>query len=143
MPSAAVRKTMRANRSKNTKPELELRRRLWHAGLRGWRNHVSRLPGTPDTAWIGLKIAIFLNGCFWHGCPTCTANGRAPIPKDNHDYWAAKRQKTAERQSRQVAALESKGWTVCIIWECELRESPDAVVSRICQVVNGRRSSQF
>lgn len=139
----AVRRCMQANRSKDTKPEVKLRRLLWSAGLRGWRKHVSRLPGKPDVAWIGLKIAVFLNGCFWHGCPKCTAKGRTPIPQSNHDYWLAKRARTIERQAQQTAQLESMGWTVCIVWECEFKEDPGQAIETIRKAVSQARSRKL
>ena len=79
-------KVMRANKGKNTKPELYLRKALWHHGVKGYRLHWKKVPGRPDLAFPGKKIAIFINGCFWHRCPTCNPS----TPKSNTKFWTEK-----------------------------------------------------
>lgn len=66
-----VSRVMSANRAKNSKPEVRLRKALWHAGLKGYRLHHKRIPGRPDISFVGKKLAIFVHGCFWHRCPKC------------------------------------------------------------------------
>lgn len=115
--SAAATKVMKKNKRSNTKPELIVRKRLWDAGLKGYRLQW-KVPGRPDIAWPGKKVAIFVNGCFWHRCPRCNL----PIPKSNIDYWVVKFDTNAERDQRKIRQLEEAGWTVHVIWECELKK---------------------
>ena len=114
----ATRKTMQANRGKDTKPELTLRRALWAAGLRGYRKNVRKLPGTPDIVFGPARLAIFVHGCYWHSCPTCTRNR---TPKTNAAYWQAKFAGNQERDARNQAKLSEMGWRVLVVWECELK----------------------
>ena len=123
----ATRKTMRANPSKDTKPELLLRKALWAAGLRGYRKHRRGLPGTPDLVYGPSRLAVFVHGCYWHQCPICTRNR---LPKTNALYWSTKFAQNAERDARQQAALAAAGWRVLVLWECELRD-PAAAVERV------------
>ena len=108
---------MRGNKRKDTKPELLVRRRLRDAGLGGYR-----LPwkaaGRPDIAWPGKKVAIFVNGYFWHRCPHCDL----PIPKSNVEYWVVKFEANIERDHRKISQLEEAGWKVHVIWECQLKK---------------------
>ena len=122
--SENARRTMSANRGKNTKPELALRRVLREAGYPGYRLHW-KAPGRPDIAYPGRKIAIFVNGCFWHRCPRCNA----PTPKSNSEFWRQKFEATRERDLRVVAELEASGWIVITVWECELRADAVAAAS--------------
>lgn len=115
--SAAVSKAMKGNKRQDTKPELLVRKRLWEAGLRGYRLQW-KVAGRPDIAWPGKKVAIFVNGCFWHRCPHCDL----PIPKSNVEYWVVKFDANVERDHRKVAELEEAGWKVHIIWECQLKK---------------------
>ncbi len=124
----ATAKTMRANRSKDTKPELALRRALWAAGLRGYRKNVRRLPGTPDVVYGRAKLAVFLHGCYWHQCPRCTRNR---VPKTNAAYWEAKFAGNVARDARQHAELVTAGWQVLVVWECELKADLQAIVNRV------------
>lgn len=125
--SPASRKTMQANRSKNTKPELELRRLLRDAGYPGYRLHWKRAPGHPDIAYPGRKVAIFVNGCFWHRCPRCNP----PVPKSNPEFWNTKFATNQERDTRQTSDLVTAGWTVVTVWECELKRNPAEAVAQI------------
>lgn len=114
----SVARSMRANRATDTRPELALRRALWGAGYRGYRKNRRGLPGTPDVAYGRRKIAIFVHGCYWHGCPFCEPR-RAP--KTNAAFWADKWRRNAERDGRTRRELEAMGWTVEIVQECELK----------------------
>jgi len=109
---------MQANKGRDTKPELKVRRLLREAGHRGYRLQWKKAPGRPDIAFPGRKIAIFVNGCFWHRCPKCDL----PLPKTNQDYWREKFRRNVERDQQHISELESLGWKVCVVWECELRE---------------------
>lgn len=113
-------------RSKNTKPELAVRKALWAAGFR-YRLYNKKVPGNPDLLFGGKRIAVFVHGCFWHcheNCPRCR------IPKSRIDWWTAKLRRNQQRDVDVRAQLESAGWRVFVIWECE-SERPDAMASFI------------
>jgi DNA mismatch endonuclease (patch repair protein) len=107
-------------RATNTKPEMILRKLLWLSGLRGYRLH-SKLPGRPDIAFGKKRVAVFVDGCFWHSCPHCS-DGRAP--KSNTSYWMEKRRMNCERDRRNTSKLEGEGWTVIRFWEHEVNHDP-------------------
>ena len=122
-----VSKYMRSNKSKNTKPEILFRKVLWKAGIRGYRLHWKKVPGKPDIAFPGKKIAIFLNGCFWHRCPKCQLS----LPKNNSDFWKTKFARNVERDKEKIDALKNENWEVLVIWECELKDDLQAQVERV------------
>lgn len=109
---------MQGNRGKDTGPELRLRRLLREAGHPGYRLHWNKAPGHPDIAYPGRKIAIFVNGCFWHRCPHCSP----PVPKSNAGFWEAKFAANQERDARKARELEAAGWRVVTVWECRIEE---------------------
>ena len=86
MTSLATRHVMQANKSKNTKPELKVRAALREAGLGGYRLHWKAAPGKPDVSYPGKRVAIFVNGCFWHRCPFCSTRS----PQSNVEFWEEK-----------------------------------------------------
>ena len=94
---------MQGNKRANTKPELLVRQRLREAGLTGYRLQWKKAPGRPDIAFPGRKIAIFVNGCFWHRCPHCNPS----MPKRNTDFWIAKFKRNVERDQAAIAELEN------------------------------------
>ena len=104
-------------KGKNTKPEIIVRKYLFHCGFR-FRVNVKRLPGTPDIVLRKYKTAIFVNGCFWHkhDCP------RFVWPSSNQDYWRPKILRNVERDNQSCKELESLGWKVITVWECELKK---------------------
>jgi DNA mismatch endonuclease (patch repair protein) len=109
-------------RSRDTQPELILRRALCEAGLRGYRLHVKRLPGSPDIAWVGRRVAVFVDGAFFHGHPT------AYTPGKSGEYWDAKIERNIRRDRAADAALDEMGWTVVRLWDFDVRRSlPDCV----------------
>lgn len=116
---AAIKKSMQGNKRSNTKPELLVRQRLRAAGLTGYRLQWKKAPGRPDIAFPGRKIAIFVNGCFWHRCPKCNPSE----PKRNVEFWQAKFKRNVERDARAIAELQELGWTAITIWECELKKN--------------------
>jgi len=113
---------MRRIRSKDTTPELAVRRTLWALGQR-YQLHCKDLPGTPDVVFRGKKKVIFVHGCFWHqhGC----ADSR--LPKSNTGYWHPKLRRNVERDAEAVAKLEANGWSTLVVWGCEAK-SPDLAV---------------
>ncbi|MBM3493055.1 MAG: very short patch repair endonuclease [Armatimonadetes bacterium] len=128
--SVGARRSMRANRSKDTGPERGLRAALWAAGLRGYRKHAPGVCGRPDVAFTRWRVAAFVAGCFWHRCPTC-AKKRNLVPSANRGYWAAKFGRNVERDAGVRASLAADGWTVVWIWECELAGDRAACVERV------------
>lgn len=122
---------MKGNRGSDTAPELRLRKLLRDAGYPGYRLHWRRVPGRPDIAYPGRKVAIFVNGCFWHRCPRC----QPALPKSHAEFWSKKFELNRERDARKVEQLMAMGWTVVTVWECELREEPEMAVARVTDVL--------
>lgn len=87
---------------------------LREAGISGWRRHMN-LPGKPDFAFPKQRVAIFVDGCFWHGCPRCYR-----LPEDNRRYWKAKMRSNRNRDRRRTRELRARGWTVLRCWEHRL-----------------------
>jgi len=110
---------MSANIAKDTKPEIALRKALWQAGIRGYRLHWENVPGRPDIVFTKRKVAIFVNGCFWHRCPHC----KLPLPKSNKMFWQQKFNRNIERDKKKTNLLKKAGWKVITIWECELKKN--------------------
>jgi DNA mismatch endonuclease (patch repair protein) len=123
---------MSAIKGKNTKPELLLRKYLWNHGIRGYRLHWKKVPGKPDIVFVSKRIAIFVNGCFWHRCPNCNLS----IPKHNSEFWRIKFQKNIERDSLKSLELNNLGWTVITIWECELKTDVEKIVDKIRNILS-------
>lgn len=132
-----VSRVMSANKAKNTNPELQLRSALRGLGLKGYRLHPKRVPGRPDIAFTKWKVAIFVNGCYWHRCPTCNY----AIPKTNPEFWKRKFIRNVERDKEKTAILQRQDWLVETVWECELKSHLNSVVNRIFRILEKRRSS--
>ena len=105
-------------RSKNTKPELIVRKVLHNSGIR-YRLHAKDLPGKPDLSNKKKKFAVFVNGCFWHQHKGCK---RANIPKSNTDYWIPKLKKNVNRFKENLDMLDTMGYRTAVIWECEVND---------------------
>jgi len=111
-------KIMAAIRSRgNTTTELPLAKLLWAAGIRGYRKHWP-VAGKPDFAWPGRKVAVFVDGCFWHGCRRCKH-----LPRTNTEFWRNKIDTNKRRDRRVTQSLRRKGWTVLRIKECVVRKA--------------------
>lgn len=108
---------MVGNKRADTKPELLMRARLRQAGLTGYRLQW-KVPGHPDIAWPGKKVALFVNGCFWHRCPYC----KPAVPHTNVEYWTIKFERNQARDERTRELLSEMGWTVHVVWECQLKK---------------------
>lgn len=102
--------------SRDTKPELKVRKWLWDHGYR-YRLNVKSVPGKPDIVMRPYRTAIFVNGCFWHGHEDCR---KARIPKSNIDFWVAKIDRNRRRDQENYHVLQENGWQVIVIWECQL-----------------------
>lgn len=131
--SAAATKIGKANRRTDTKPEVRLRSALHRQGMRFRKDLLIRV-GTvrvhPDVVFTRRKVAVFVDGCFWHGCPD-----HQVVPKSNRDYWVPKLQANVARDRRVDAALIDAGWAVVRIWE---HASVDAAAERVRAVVCAR-----
>lgn len=131
--SAAARKTMQANRS-DSSVERRLRSVLHRRGLR-FRKHLACVPGLrcrPDVVFVGARLAVFVDGCFWHRCPE-----HATDPNANGRWWQAKLQGNVDRDRRNDAALAAAGWTVLRVWE---HEDVEAMADRVvCALEPSRR----
>jgi DNA mismatch endonuclease (patch repair protein) len=115
-------------RSKNTKPELLLRRALHARGLR-YRLHGAKLPGKPDLVFTKHQAVVFVHGCFWHRHRNCRF---ATTPATRPEFWTAKFSSNIERDKRNVAALLENGWRIATVWECALKGGD---VSRVAELV--------
>ena len=105
-------------KGKNTKPEIMVRKWLWRNGYR-YRINDKRLPGKPDIVISRLKTVIFINGCFWHGHTPCD---KFKLPKTNTQFWSAKITRNQERDAANRMQLKLTGWTVLVVWECQLKQ---------------------
>lgn len=111
-------KNMSRIKSKDTKPEVILRKYLYAQGFR-YRINVKKILGTPDIVMEKYKLVIFVNGCFWHGHESCS---RFRYPKSNREYWIPKIEKNIKRDRLINETLTSQGWDVIIVWECMLKK---------------------
>ena len=119
---------------RDTKPELELRRRLHRQGYRYRVNHP--LPGLPrrrgDLTFTANRVVVFVDGCFWHGCPE-----HGTSPRNNREWWAEKLARNIARDHETDMILDAAGWTVVRIWE---HEQPDEAVQRVVEVLTSTRT---
>ena len=106
-------------RSKDTRPEMVVRRLIHGMGLR-YRLHAKELPGRPDLVFRPRRKAIFVHGCFWHRHEGCSRN-RIPKSPERHEYWRDKLNGNVRRDRLNQAALRDMGWAVLVIWECETK----------------------
>ena len=134
--SKATRSRVMARiRSRDTSPELALRRALYAAGVRGWRCHAKQLPGKPDLAFTRWRIAVFVDGCFWHGHPDFFTPGKSGA------YWDSKIARTKERDAAANAALAAAGWTVLRFWDFEIERDVLGCVEHVLAALRAARSS--
>ena len=119
--------------SKNTKPELIVRKVLHNSGIR-YRLHARNLPGKPDLSNKSKNFAIFVNGCFWHQHKGCK---RASIPKSNTDYWIPKLRKNVNRLRENLDRLDTMGYRTAVIWECEVNDLENN--NELMEIVSGEK----
>jgi DNA mismatch endonuclease (patch repair protein) len=122
-------------RARDTTPELALRRALYAVGVRGWRCHVRALPGNPDLAFTRARVAIFVDGSFWHGHPDVFTPGKSGA------YWDAKIERNRARDHAANTALREAGWAVVRLWDFEVERDPSACAKRVARLVQRRRCS--
>lgn len=120
-------------RDRDTRPERLLRASLWALGFRYRLRR--RIAGVrPDVLFPGARVAVFIDGCFWHGCPI-----HYTLPRTRKDFWAAKLQENVARDIRQTKRLEAEGFVVLRIWTHEIAECPEDIISSIAEAVSYRR----
>lgn len=116
-------------KGKNTGPEVKLRKMLYARGLRGYRLHYN-LPGKPDIIFTKKKIAVFIDGCFWHKCPICFQE-----PETRKEFWMKKIQSNVERDEKVNELLKTDGWNVIRFWEHDVRKKPVEIVIKISEIL--------
>ena len=117
-------------RSKNTGPEIMLRRALFQKGLR--YKVKSLLAGKPDIVFSTARVAIFVDGCFWHGCPDHSRS-----PKTNAEYWGPKIEKNILKDATATLSLVRDGWLVIRLWEHQIKDDVEGCAIKIARVVHG------
>lgn len=124
-------------KSGDTKPEIIVRKHLFHCGFR-YRLHVRDLPGTPDIVLSKYRTVILVHGCFWHmhGCRYFK------WPQNNADFWRQKITATAERDQRQKEDLKQLGWNVIVIWECDLKDRRIDTLNDLVRDFHSQRKPQ-
>lgn len=123
---------MSSIKDRNTGPELAIRKALWNNGIKGYRLHWKNVPGRPDIAFPSKKIAIFINGCYWHRCPHC----KPPIPKSNLRFWENKFEQNVARDKRNVEQLGRLNWNVLVLWECQIKRDTDMCLNKVSMLIN-------
>jgi DNA mismatch endonuclease (patch repair protein) len=121
---------MAAIKGRDTKPEMALRRALWGMGVRGYRCHYRRAPGRPDVCFVGRKVAVFVDGAFWHGHPQYFTFGKSG------EKWDAKIRRNMERDAEVDEALAREGWRVVRLWDFEIGADPGAAVEKVLGAMN-------
>ena len=114
----------------NKSTERALRARLVQAGIRGWRMHASDLPGKPDFYFDAESVAVFVDGCFWHGCSTCSH-----VPRKHNSYWSAKIKRNAQRDAKHTRVLRARGIRVVRFWEHDLLAPSCGCVHRLIEIL--------
>jgi DNA mismatch endonuclease, patch repair protein len=128
--SEAISRVMSANKGKNTSLELKFKKVLRAAKISGWRSH-GNLPGRPDIIFPKEKLAVFVNGCFWHACPKCNL----VAPKANRVFWKAKFDRNRKRDSKKLRELHALGWRTLVFWECELNQAPRKAILKLDKLI--------
>ncbi|MBI5384278.1 MAG: very short patch repair endonuclease [Verrucomicrobia bacterium] len=123
---------MRAVRGRGNKTtETRFRSALVRAGIRGWSIAPQNIPGRPDFYFAKARLAVFVDGCFWHGCPQC-----GHVPRTNSKFWRAKIERNRQRDRATTAALRAEGLRVVRLWEHKLRENLAGCVGRVHSLLN-------
>lgn len=115
-------------RTRDTAPEILLRKALWARGVRGWRLHPRRVVGKPDLAWVGRRVAVFVDGAFWHGHPDFYRG-------QSGEFWDAKIEKNRLRDRRVDEELRAQDWTVVRIWDFEIERDPVGCARRVAEAL--------
>ena len=131
-----ITKNMRSNKSKDTKPELILRKELWKRGLR-YRKNYKKAVGKPDIVFVSLKIAIFVDGKMWHGYDWEKQKNDF---KSHRDFWIPKIERNIERDKEVTEQLQNEGWTVLRFWDFEIKKNLSDCADKIEKVYNERKN---
>jgi DNA mismatch endonuclease (patch repair protein) len=123
------KRIMSAVKSRDTGPEMELRKALYGHGVRGWRCNYKRAAGRPDIAWPARRVAVFVDGAFWHGHPSRHKPGRSG------EYWDRKIERNVERDRQVDRELREEGWEVLRVWDFEIRKDLQSVVERVVEAL--------
>ena len=118
---------MSSIRAKNTKIELLFRKELFARGVRGYRLHWNKAPGRPDICFTKKKIAVFINGCYWHRCPHC----KPSMPKTHQIFWREKFLKNQQRDKKKGLELRKSGWGTLVFWECRLKKDMSHAINDV------------
>ena len=130
-PPGERRRVMQAVGRNGTEPEMRLRRALWSTGLRYRLQRI--VAGTrPDLCFVGAKVTVFVDGCFWHGCPD-----HYSAPVHNFSFWNEKLRKNQARDRRDDRRLKAEGWGVLRYWECEVKKETAGIVTEVGRHVRG------
>lgn len=125
---------MASVRSKGNKStEWRLRAFLIQSGISGWQVHASGIVGKPDFVFLEQKLAVFVNGCFWHMCPQCCR-----LPATKKQYWHTKIETNAKRDKLAYKTLRELGWSVIVVWEHELKTDVDKVINQLRRVLHAQ-----
>jgi DNA mismatch endonuclease (patch repair protein) len=133
-PKETRSRVMSKIQSRQTQPEILLRKCLWRKGWKGYRINVKDLPGKPDIVFRTQKIAIFVDGCFWHKCPQCFAE-----PKSNREYWLPKIEKNVARDRAANEKLQEMGWNVIRVWEHDVKKNVERCAERIIKQISSEK----
>lgn len=131
--NAAATVVGRANRKKNSGPEMLLRREIWQRGIR-YRLHDKRLPGSPDIVFSRARVAVFVDGDFWHGRHWAQRRKRLLLGA-NADYWVAKIESNRARDRANTRRLRQLGWTVIRLWETDVRRDPAGAAGAVLRLL--------
>lgn len=134
--SPAVFNAMSGNRGKDTKMEMKVRKALWAAGYR-YRKNNRNLYGTPDISFPGLRVVVFLDSCYWHGCPL-----HFKLPKTNAEFWRQKIGRNIERDADVTRHYVEEDWTILRFWEHQVNEDFDHVIYTISHFVDMAKSKR-
>jgi len=127
------RKTMQAVKGKGTRLEKRLWAMLAGMGLKGWKKNAETITGKPDVVFTDQRVAVFIDGCFWHGCPHC----QRKLPVTNREYWERKIKRNVELARIYNEQLQQDGWTVVRIWEHEMADTA-IIRARIRHALEGK-----
>ena len=119
-------------RARDTGPEVLLRKALWAQGLRGYRTHARNVPGCPDICWQSRRIAVFVDGAFWHG------HSSAYKPGKSGDYWDTKIARNVARDRAADDRLQAQGWTVLRFWDFDVRKNLGNCVTAVADALQAR-----
>lgn len=125
-----VRSRMQLQKSRHTLPELRLADALRRRGFKV-ETHPAGVPGTPDIVLPVRRVAVFVHGCYWHGCPR-----HFTVPRNNRRWWLDKIARNKERDRRKAARLRRQGWCVVTVWE---HSDPDVAADRVRRISAGRK----